>query len=55
MTKILHVLDVLDRHQFYRTDSVYNIDVLYTKVFGPAPQPTRETDEDGDETVSNIP
>lgn len=34
-TRVLQVLEALDRHSFDRVDSVNNIDSLYAKVFPP--------------------
>ena len=34
MNKVLKVLDVLDQHNFDIVDSTYNMDSLYSKIFG---------------------
>lgn len=34
ISKVLHVLDVLDRHYFDRVDSSNSLDSLYNKIFG---------------------
>uniref|UniRef100_A0A4W3I3F4 Mediator complex subunit 12L n=1 Tax=Callorhinchus milii TaxID=7868 RepID=A0A4W3I3F4_CALMI len=54
ISKVLHTLEVLDRHCFDRSDSSNSLDTLYHKIFGPSQSKDSQEIAPNDEAVVTL-